>query len=265
MAWDKEMMVEDIFAIMQFVVPADIGTSASFGLIALSAATSFLTAAAGIGGGIILLAVMASVVPVSAVIPVHGMVQIGSNAGRMAILLAHVEWRVLAPFILGAALGAVLGGMSVVQLPPHLLQTALGCFILWTVWRPKPANTGRYLVVITGAISSFLTMFFGATGTIVSAMVKTLKLGRMEHVATHSACMVAQHMLKILVFGLLGFAFAPYLGLTAAMIASGFAGTLFGKQFLLKMNDALFHRVLAVLLTVLALRLLLEGVLGLAA
>ena len=103
-------------------------------------------------------------------------------------------------------------------------------------------------------------MFFGATGTFVSAMVKTLKLGRLDHVATHAACMVAQHVIKVVVFGLLGFAFAPYFGLTAAMIVSGFIGTVVGKRFLVKMNDVLFHRVLSIVLTILAGFLLVEGI-----
>jgi uncharacterized membrane protein YfcA len=246
------------------VLPVDIELHASLILIALSAATSFMTAAAGIGGGIVLLAIMASLVPAPAIIPVHGMVQIGSNAGRLAIMFKHVEWRVLAPFMAGAVLGAGLGGVSAVQLPPYLLKVGLGCFILWTVWRPKPSAVGRFAVIITGAFSSFLTMLFGATGTFVSAMVKTLNLGRMEHVATQAACMVGQHAIKVLVFGMLGFNFSPYLGLIAAMVISGFVDTLVGKRFLLRMKDASFHWVLSLILTLLALRLLFEGLMGLA-
>ncbi|MEM8689778.1 MAG: sulfite exporter TauE/SafE family protein, partial [Pseudomonadota bacterium] len=49
-------------------------------LIAVSAVTSFVTASLGLGGGVILLAVMALIVPGPAIIPVHGAVQIGSNA-----------------------------------------------------------------------------------------------------------------------------------------------------------------------------------------
>jgi uncharacterized protein len=122
------------------------------------------------------------------------------------------------------------------------------------------AAPGRFKVVATGAFSSFLTMFFGATGTFVSAMVKSMRLGRLEHVATHSACMVAQHLIKVIAFGLLGFNYGPYVGLVVVMIASGFLGTVIGKHVLVKMNDTIFHRVLAIVLSLLALRLLYEGV-----
>ncbi len=245
---------------IEWLVPADVGLTASVALIAVSAATSFLTAAAGIGGGIVLIAVMAVLMPAHALIPVHGVVQIGSNAGRAAIMIRGVEWRVILLFCLGSLIGAAIGGMTVVQLPPAVLNIGLACFILWSVWAPPVTAPGRFKVILTGVFSSFLTMFFGATGSFVSAMVKTMKLGRLEHVATHSACMVAQHLIKVVAFGLLGFAYGPYVGLIVAMVLSGFLGTVIGKHVLVKMNYKTFHRVLAVLLSLLALRLLYEGV-----
>jgi len=244
---------------IEWLVPADIGLTASAALIALSAATSFVTAAAGIGGGIILIAVMAVMMPAQALIPIHGVVQIGSNAGRAAIMIRGVEWKVIAMFCIGSLIGAAIGGLTAVQLPPAVLNIGLACFILWSVWGPAVSAAGRFRVIVTGVFSSFLTMFFGATGSFVSAMVKSMRLGRVEHVATHSACMVAQHSIKVFAFGLLGFNYAPYAGLVVAMVLSGFLGTVIGKHVLVKMNDQTFHRIIAVILSVLALRLLYEG------
>ncbi len=244
---------------MSEFLPPDISANVALILVAASAATSFVTAAAGIGGGVLLIAVMATLMPASALIPVHGVVQIGSNGSRALIMWRHVQSTILLPFIGGSLAGAVLGGLLAVQLPSSFLKVGLGLFILWSVWGKTVNATGRLAIVGTGMFSSFLTMFFGATGMFISAMVKTLNLGRLEHVATHSTCMVAQHVLKVVVFGLLGFAFGPYLWLILAMIASGFAGTMIGKRILVKMDDAIFHRVLAVVLTLLALKLLIEG------
>jgi len=244
---------------IEWLVPADVGLTAALFLILFSAFTSFITAAAGIGGGIMMVAVMAVLMPAQAVIPVHGVVQIGSNGGRTAIMWRQVQWQVLLPFCAGSVVGAAIGGLTVVELDPAILNIGLACFILYSVWAPPVTAPGRFKVVATGVFSSFLTMFFGATGTFVSAMVKSMKLGRLEHVATHSACMVAQHVIKVIAFGLLGFNFAPYAGLVVAMIVSGFLGTVIGKRVLVRMNDQFFHRVLAVLLSLLALRLLYEG------
>nr|MDJ0970246.1 hypothetical protein [Kiloniellales bacterium] len=54
--------------------------------------------------------------------------------------------------------------------------------------------------------------------------------------------------------------YGPYLGLVAAMIASGFLGTVLGKRVLVKLKDESFHRILAVVLSLLAMRLVYEGV-----
>jgi uncharacterized membrane protein YfcA len=245
---------------VEWLVPSDVGLTASAALVLFSAVTSFVTAAAGIGGGIMMVAVMAVLMPAQAVIPVHGVVQIGSNGGRTAVLLPHVQWQVMLPFCAGSVVGAAIGGLTVVELDPAILNIGLALFIFYSVWAPPLTAPGRFKVVATGAFSSFLTMFFGATGTFVSAMLKSMRLGRLEHVATQAACMVAQHFIKVIAFGLLGFNYGPYAGLVVAMIASGFLGTLIGKHVLVKMNDVLFHRVLAVLLSILALRLLYEGV-----
>src|SRR3546814_7210985 len=118
-------------------------------------------------------------------------------------MLGGVQWQVLAPFCAGSLVGAAVGGMTVVELDPAVLNIGLACFILYLVWAPPLTAPGRFKVVATGAFSSFLTMFFGATGTFVSAMVKSMRLGRLGHVATHAACMLAQHSIKVVAFGLL--------------------------------------------------------------
>jgi uncharacterized membrane protein YfcA len=161
-------------------------------LIAASLVTSFITAAFGIGGGVVLLAFLALVLPPVALIPVHGVVQLGSNGGRVAIMSKHVVWRPILPFVVGALIGAAIGGLVVVQLPSWLIQLALGIFIIWAVFAKLPAIQQRY-ILMGGAVSSFLTMFFGATGNFIAAMVKSMNLDPVPHVATHSLMMTFQH------------------------------------------------------------------------
>jgi len=57
---------------IEWLVPADVGPAASAALIALSAATSFLTAAAGIGGGLVLFACIAVLPRAQGMISVRG-------------------------------------------------------------------------------------------------------------------------------------------------------------------------------------------------
>lgn len=241
------------------LVPADLPLWAAALLVAVSAGTSFIAAAFGLGGGVVLLAVMATFLPVSILIPVHGVVQIGSNAGRTLVMARHIRFDILLPFAVGSVIGVAVGGLIAVRLPDWLFNIGLGLFLLWAAWGKGPPAMGRRMLVLGGAVSSTLTMFFGATGPFVAAILKTLGLDRMQHVGTFAACMVAQHCLKVVVFGLLGFAYAPWLPLIVAMIATGFIGTLIGRRVLHGLGDRRFGIALNTILTLLALRLIWLG------
>ena len=230
-------------------------------LVTASLVTSFITAAFGIGGGVVLLVFLALVLPPVALIPVHGIVQLGSNAGRACIMLKEVMWRPILPFVVGAMIGAGLGGMVVVQLPPWVVQLALGIFIIWAVFAKLPPIQQRY-ILLGGVVSSFLTMFFGATGNFIAAMVKSMNLDPVPHVATHSLMMTFQHLVKVLIFGLIGFQFGPYMILIFCMVLSGFIGTVIGSRFLTKAGGRYFKPVLNTILFLAAARLIWTGVEG---
>ena len=233
-------------------------------LVAASLVTSFISAAFGIGGGFTLIALLALLLPPAALIPVHGIVQFGSNAGRVGIMLKDVVWRPVLPFFIGTVIGAALGAMVVVQLPPWAVQLALGIFIIWAVFAKLPPIQQRY-ILLGGVVSSFLTMFFGATGNFIAAMVKSMNLDPVPHVATHSLMMTFQHFVKVLIFGLIGFQFGPYMILIIGMLISGFIGTIIGSRFLTKAGGRYFKLVLNTILFLAAARLIWAGVEGLLA
>lgn len=86
---------------MEFFSSELVSPTLSFFLIVLAGFTSFLTAAMGAGGGLLLLVVMASFLPMAIVIPVHGLVQLGSNANRMLLTYRHVDSSMLLFFVAG--------------------------------------------------------------------------------------------------------------------------------------------------------------------
>jgi uncharacterized membrane protein YfcA len=233
-------------------------------LVAASLVTSFISAAFGIGGGFTLIALLALLLPPAALIPVHGIVQFGSNAGRVGIMVKDVVWRPVLPFFIGTVIGAALGAMVVVQLPPWAVQLALGIFIIWAVFAKLPPIQQRY-ILLGGVVSSFLTMFFGATGNFIAAMVKSMNLEPVPHVATHSLMMTFQHFVKVLIFSLIGFQFGPYMILITGMLISGFIGTVIGSRFLSKAGGRYFKPVLNTILFLAATRLIWAGVEGLLA
>ena len=81
-------------------------------LVTASLVTSFISAAFGIGGGFTLIALLALLLPPAALVPIHGIVQFGSNAGRVCIMLKDVVWRPVLPFVIGTVIGAGLGAIG---------------------------------------------------------------------------------------------------------------------------------------------------------
>ncbi|WP_412727746.1 TSUP family transporter [Alteromonas sp. D210916BOD_24] len=227
-------------------------------LIATSMFTSLMTATLGIGGGVLLLAVMAGSIPVGALIPVHGLVQLGSNGNRALMTFKYVDFAMLKYFSMGALIGAVAASFIVIQLPLVLIQFAVAGFILFLVWGSKPQAQEMQPVgrALAGFITTILSMFEGATGPLVAAFVHRNNYNKMQITGTFASCMTFQHGLKAFVFTFVGFSFTQWAGLVVAMIASGALGTFIGLKVLKRIPAEKFLLVFKVVVTLLALRLL---------
>lgn len=239
-------------------LPGDMSLSVYLLLVGMAGFTSLLTASLGAGGGVMLLAVMAQVLPPAVIIPLHGVVQLGSNGGRALMAWRHIDWKTLGPFLAGAVLGALLGALVLVRLPPAVLYLCIAGFILYLCWGPKLPKLvlGPVGTAIAGGLTTFATLFAGATGPLVAAFIKQIHADRFRTVATFAAAMSLQNVLKISVFSHAGFDLMPWVGLWAAMIASGAVGTWIGLNVLKRMQDHHFGLLFNVVLTALALRLI---------
>ena len=249
--------------IIEFVPPG-LTILSTTGLVLLSFLTSALTAAIGLGGGLVLLVVLASFLPPLVVLPIHGMVQFGSNCGRATLMYQHINWSIAGYFLLGSILGVIVAGRIFITLPVDVLRAILGLFVLYSVWTPKlrPSNIPLPGFLGVGAVTSFASIFVGGTGPLVSAFLSPEHMGRKKWVATHAICMTGQHGLKGVIFGFLGFQFLPWLPALAAMVVSGFLGTLAGRHILNHLPEKLFKQLFRVILTILGVRLILMVFIG---
>jgi len=227
-------------------------------LIIMSLFTSMMTATVGVGGGVLLLAVMAGSLPVAALIPVHGLVQLGSNGNRAIMTFQHIDWAMLRFFAVGALLGAVFASYIVVQLPLIIIQFAVAAFILFLVWgsKPKAQNMGPLGRTLAGMITTLMTMFVGATGPLVAAFVHRNSYNKMQVTATFASCMTFQHALKAFVFSFVGFSFNQWSGLVIGMVLSGAIGTFIGLKILKRIPATHFMKVFKWVVTLLACRLI---------
>lgn len=248
------------FDIAQFLPPG-VDLWLALALLVASMITSLITATFSLGGGILMVALLASVFPPAVVVPVHGCVQLGSNGGRAFVQRRHIQWSYVIWIGLGAALGSVAGGAFASRLPENLFQVAIALFILFTIWVPLPKvmAPGPRTQFIAGFLISALSMVVGAVGPLVAVFLKALP-DRRQLVATHATLLTIQNLFKVLTFVALGFAFADYVPLILGMVLTGFVGTHFGSALLVKLPENVFRHGFRIVVTIVALNLLREAV-----
>lgn len=246
---------------MQALLPESLPPIVAAVLVAASFFTSALTAAFGIGGGLVLLTLMGYVLPVAALVPVHGAVQLASNAGRVHVQRAFLDWSALLPFAAGAAAGALIGAQFVTRFDNPFLTVLLGIFIIAVSWIKLPALAKASAPVFAagGLATTFATMFFGATGPLTAVFFEKTFPERRAYSGNQAAAMTAQHGFKVIAFAIAGFAFFQWLPLIAAMAVMGYAGTRTGAHFLSRLPETRFRLAFRVLLTLLALDLIRRG------
>jgi uncharacterized membrane protein YfcA len=233
-------------------------------LAAAAFATSILSAVVGMAGGITLLAVMLLFLEPLAAIPLHGVIQLVSNSSRAAIQRRHVDLHILLRY---SALLIPMGwvGLHLANaLPAAAMRVIIGIFVLIATWfpgwlllgtHPEETNPGRRFLVLGGVVG-VLNMTIGATGPLIAPFFLNLGLDRRALVGTKAACQSLGHGVKIALFGLAGFAFAPHLALLVSAGACVVAGTWLGSRILERVSERFFRRLYMGVLTVIALRLL---------
>lgn len=228
------------------------------GLAAASFVTTFWGVTTGAAGGLLLLAVLATVFPPVVIIPLHTLVQLGGNLGRIVLMRRHILTPILLPFTVGSVVGGIAGAQIFVTLPAGLLQGIIALFILFALWLPKVGQFGptRGRFAVLGFAATFLGVFVSATGTLVTPFVASSSPDRRNYVATFGAIMTIVHLSKAMAFGLAGVVIGAYLPLIAAMIATTFVGTWLGRKMLDRVPERVFRALLKAILTLLALRLL---------
>ena len=99
------------------LLPETISIYAAVFLIILNLICSFISTALSLGGGILMLVGLSFVVPPLALIPVHGIIQLGSNFARIFVSVKDLDKSVLKVFDVKNSMNAKKshGGTSVIN------------------------------------------------------------------------------------------------------------------------------------------------------
>lgn len=221
-----------------------------------STLTSLVTAFAGLGGGLLLLALMAQLFAPSILIPLHGVAQFFSNANRGFIHRTKLEWTYLKPFMLGSVIGAFAFVPLVVFIDPVVSAIAVGAFILLVTWFPTWLKVSKLPAIFSGVLTSGLGVLFGATGPLAMSAYPKANWSKEQIVGNHGAAMTFQHGVKVAAYFVAGINLMAYLPHIAVLFGGAWLGTYIGTHLLRKITDDRFKTILKWVLTALALRLI---------
>jgi uncharacterized membrane protein YfcA len=226
-------------------------------LMLIAGISSTFTAITGIGGGMILIAIMPGFLPAAAIVPVHAVVQLFANSSRALFGWRFLRWEFVLAFIAGSICGGAIAASITREINLEYTPLFIAAYILFIVWGPAPKFNkpppGEFVVI--GAIQTGLSMLVGATGPMSQAALMARGLQRDALVVSGALMTTFTHLTKVVLFALLGFSFTEYWQLIVGMSAAVIVGALIGTRLRYQVPEALFRHILKWLLTLLALRM----------
>ena len=232
--------------------------------------TSSISAVLGMGGGIILLGIMAIIIPEGfMVIALHGVIQLVSNITRTYVFRKHLVFDIIKRFFIGAAIGLLTSAMVIItiiytlqlesgnDLKVDFLKPLIGLFILWYLFLKGPKKEKNLSFVWVGGISGISSVFIGATGPLIAPFFLSGNLTKENIIASKAACQVISHLGKIPLFIILfNVNYIAEMSTLLPLVISVFIGTNVGKQVLGFIPENIFRMLFKSALFLIALKLI---------
>jgi uncharacterized membrane protein YfcA len=238
-------------------------------LFLLVAGGSLITSLTGLGGGTLILAGLLLIYPPELAIPLHSFTQFSANGLRTGLFFKSVNWRVVglyAAFMLPATWVAA----KIFELfDPNLLKIIVGLFILISILPFKVKPRGEPLprtFMLLGALSGFMGIFVGAIGPAVVPFFNRLKLSRDGILSTKSAGQMCLQLSKIIAFsGAAGINFVSLKDHIGILVLGTLVGVGLSIPIGKKISDQKFDVSVNVMLGLISIKILIEGIRGIAA
>ncbi len=220
--------------------------------------TSTIAAIVGLGGGMMLIAILPSFLPINALIPVHGLTQVTSNLSRAIFGYKDVQYEVIPKFLIGSFLGIALFASILNFISLEYVPLFIGLYILLSLWSQKfNEKIKKYeSYFLAGFFQTGLSMVVGATGPLSMTLLLKDYKDKDKVVATSAALMSLTHILKVFVFMYFGFVFFDYIGIIIAMVIGAITGSWAGTKLRNIIDGKKFEIILKILLTALALKVI---------
>ena len=242
-------------------------------LIIAAFTTSIISAIIGMGGGVTLLGIMAIVIPEGyMVVALHGIIQLVSNITRTTIYREHVYQPILKKFFIGIVPGLLCAVLIIIglinyfnlnsasELKIDFLKPLIGIYIIWFLYLKKKRRIqSDKIFLLIGNLSGLVTVFIGAAGPLIAPFFIDRNLTKENIVVTKAACQAIGHLGKMPIFiYFFGVNYLHHWSVLLPLVLAVYFGTKIGKKSLGLLSEQFFKKLFRLVLTIIAIRLIVE-------
>jgi uncharacterized membrane protein YfcA len=203
----------------------------------------------GTGATIILLPVLVLQFGPREAVPIMAIVALMSNFAKITSWWKEIDWRACGAYALGGIPAAAIGARTLLILPEHLIDIALGVFFLVMVpgrrWlASRNLKFGFWHLAAAGAVIGFLTGIVVSTGPLSVPAFAAYGLVKGAFIATEAAGSLALYISKALTFRQFG---ALPVDIMVKGLISGssvMAGTYTARLIVERLSVVTFQRLL---------------------
>lgn len=228
-------------------------------VVGLAAGT--LSGVIGTGSSMLLMPALVLLFGPQQAVPIMAIAAVMGNLGKVLAWRRMVDWRACAAYAATAVPGAALGVHTLLVLPAHAVEMALGLFFIAMVparrWLARRNFRFTLLhLALLGAPVGFVTGIVVSTGPITVPVFIGYGLSGGAFLATESAASVAVYVAKVAAFQ--GFGALPAQVVLQGLFAGSalMAGAFLARRIVQRMAAHDFHRMVDGLMLVSGLTLL---------
>jgi uncharacterized membrane protein YfcA len=208
--------------------------------------TSIISGIFGMAGGLILMLLLGTLLPVQSAMVLHGTTQFFANGWRAALWRQWIDWRIVGLYSLGA-LPAIALPILIAYVPDKPTMLILLGLVPWMAQAlPKDQTldaTRTNHAIACGFLVAGMQLLAGVAGPLLDTFFVRSQIDRRAVVATKATTQVISHTLKVGYYATL-LSQVPALGwdVYVGAMAAAVAGTTLAGPILEKMSNENFRK-----------------------
>ncbi|GKQ49300.1 UPF0721 transmembrane protein [Bradyrhizobium sp. Ce-3] len=203
----------------------------------------------GTGSSIMLMPVLVYQYGPKQAVPIMAIAAVMANLSRILAWWREVDWRACAAYSITGIPAAALGARTLLALPSHAVDIAIGVFLIAMVpvrhWLARHDLKAKlWHLAVGGAVIGYLTGIVVSTGPLSVPLFLFYGLSKGAFLATEAASSLGLYVSKSVTFERFG-ALTPDIALKGLIAgASLMAGAFIAKRFVLQMRPESFRLIM---------------------